>query len=141
MTGAAVVDASVAMKWVVEEPGSERARQLSEVRLRAPDVLLIECANALWKKALRGELSKDSAAARLAVLSDAPVTVHSSAGLMPAALEMAIELRHPVYDCLYLALAAQNGIPLVTADNRFAETVRAREGMPAEVEILDHFRS
>jgi predicted nucleic acid-binding protein len=34
------------------------------------------------------------------------------------ALAIAIELRHPVYDCFYLALAERNTSPLVTADER-----------------------
>ena len=42
MMEAAVVDASVAIKWLVEELGSDRARVLSRVRLEAPDLLLIE---------------------------------------------------------------------------------------------------
>jgi predicted nucleic acid-binding protein len=51
MIDAAVVDASVALKWALEEPGSDRARLLSSARLEAPDLLPIECANVLWKKA------------------------------------------------------------------------------------------
>jgi len=50
MISAAVVAASVAIKWVIQEPGSEQARLLSNASLEAPDLLPIECANILWKK-------------------------------------------------------------------------------------------
>ena len=63
-----VVDASIAIKWVVAEEGTDTAVDL---RLRfhfaAPDLLIPECANILWKKVQRGELTRDEAmlAARL----------------------------------------------------------------------------
>jgi predicted nucleic acid-binding protein len=38
--------------------------------------------------------------------------------LRDRALAIAIELRHPVYDCFYLALAERSTAPLVTADER-----------------------
>ena len=47
MIDAAVVDASVAVKWVVPETGSDLARSLSNASLEAPDLLLVECANIL----------------------------------------------------------------------------------------------
>ena len=50
-----VVDASVALKWVIEEDGSEAAGALLlEEPLAAPDLLIVECANVLWAKARRG---------------------------------------------------------------------------------------
>jgi predicted nucleic acid-binding protein len=63
-----VIDASIAVKWVVEEPGTASALSLlNQGRLLAPELLVAECANILWKKVRRGELSKDEAvlAARL----------------------------------------------------------------------------
>ncbi len=68
-----VVDASIAIKWVVEEEGTPQALALRKsARLIAPDLLVAECANILWKKARRGELSSEEAdlAARLLERSD-----------------------------------------------------------------------
>ncbi len=58
-----IVDASVAAKWLLPEANSDRARALidSRHRLRAPDLLMSECANVLWKRMVRGELSVDEA--------------------------------------------------------------------------------
>ena len=56
-----VIDASVAIKWVVDEPGTEQALLLRRHHLVAPDLLVPECANILWKKIRRGELSEAQA--------------------------------------------------------------------------------
>ena len=137
MIDAAVVDASVAIKWVVDEQDTDRARSLSGTRFHAPDLLLVECANVLWKKVIRGELSRDGAVNRTHLLAKAPVTVHSSAQFIIPALELSLKLRYPAYDCVYLALARRNGIPLVTADAKFAEAVRTYPELSALVETLD----
>jgi predicted nucleic acid-binding protein len=57
-----VVDASIAVKWVVEEEGTLHALALlRQAKLIAPELLVAECANILWKKVLRDELSEDEA--------------------------------------------------------------------------------
>lgn len=56
-----VVDASVAIKWVVEEEGSDAAAALADQDLTAPSLLMVECANVLWVKARRGELTSSEA--------------------------------------------------------------------------------
>ena len=53
----AIVDASVAVKWVVPEIGSDQAAALATYRLSAPDLLDAECANVLWVKVTRAEIS------------------------------------------------------------------------------------
>jgi predicted nucleic acid-binding protein len=47
-----VVDASIVIKWFVDEVHSEAARSLQEdqYELSAPDLLWPECGNILWKK-------------------------------------------------------------------------------------------
>jgi len=133
----AVIDASVAVKWVLDEPGSQQARGLAGARLEAPDLLLVECANILWKKAQLGDLRPAEALARLDLLGRAPVAWASSPDLLGDALRLALDLRHPVYDCLYLALALQLGIPLVTADRRFARAVSRRPALARRLRLLD----
>ena len=54
-----VIDASIAVKWVVEEDGTPEALALRQrARLIAPELLVAECANILWKKVQRRELLK-----------------------------------------------------------------------------------
>jgi len=68
-----VVDASVAIKWVMEEPGTAEALVLRRYRLMAPDLLIAECANILWKKVRRREISPDEASLAARLLEHADV--------------------------------------------------------------------
>ena len=44
---------------------------------------------------------------------------------------MALDFGHPVYDCFYVALAAQEHAPLITADRRMV-TLAERASIPVE---------
>jgi predicted nucleic acid-binding protein len=115
-----VIDASIAVKWVVEEEGTEKALALrGRSKFIAPELLVAECANIFWKKRQRGELSQDEAlfAARLLQASD--VELLPTRALLESATRIAIELDHPAYDCLYVALAIERDCRFVTADGRF----------------------
>jgi predicted nucleic acid-binding protein len=69
-----VIDASIAVKWVVEEEGTSYALALrSRAKLIAPELLVAECANILWKKVQRNELSKDEAVLAASLLEPAEV--------------------------------------------------------------------
>ena len=115
-----VIDASVAMKWVLDEPESQAAVALRDQELIAPDLWLAEAANVLWRHARIGEISNDQAIALFAELLHAPVASLSMEPHLETALELAMEIGHPVYDCIYLALALHHRTHVVTADRRFA---------------------
>lgn len=105
---------------MVEEPGTEDALALrSRMKLIAPELLVAECANIFWKKVQRGELTQNEAlfAARLLQASD--IEILPTRALLEAATRIAIELDHPAYDCLYIALAIERDCRFVTADGRF----------------------
>jgi predicted nucleic acid-binding protein len=119
-----VVDASVALKWILNEPASSWARALpAGARLVAPNLLWTECANGLWRIA-RTVPALDACRA-FGFLSKAPVEVVETGLEMQAqALQLGCQLDHPVYDCLYLAVALDRGAALATADRRFLGVVR-----------------
>lgn len=120
-----LVDASVAVKWLIEEDGSHHAlRILEQATLAAPDLLLSECANTLWKAARRGVLSPDQAVEAAVSLSRLNVEWISAHPCTADATQLAISLNHPAYDCLYLAIAQRLGLPFVTADARLVTRVR-----------------
>ncbi len=118
-----VIDASVALKWVLDEPGKDAADALLDEALIAPALWLLEAANALWRRTRRGEISGPEAQERLAALFTAPVTMIPIETDLLAAAELADELGHPVYDCLYLAAAIRENTYVVTADTRFHDRV------------------
>ena len=113
-----IVDASVAIKWVVTEPHSELASRLLDEDLAAPELWLIEVANALWARQMRGLMTPDEARSGLLELLVAPMRSLPMAGLVSLAFDMAAVLRHPAYDCCYLAAAQVYGCTFVTADAR-----------------------
>ncbi len=118
-----VVDASIALKWVLEEPGSDAAEELLEEDLAAPSLWLLEAGNALWRRTVRKELTQAEAEERLTELGKAPVASVPLEQDLPEAMRLALQLNHPVYDCLYLALAKRLGTYVVTADTRFGQAV------------------
>lgn len=121
-----VLDASVLVKLVAEEPGSAAAADAYSAASQVviPGWALVECAQALWKKVRRGEWSALEAQRALHGLDRAALDIINAEMLVPQALDLACALGHPVYDCLYLALAASEGVPLVTADRKLAEVAR-----------------
>lgn len=131
---ALVVDASVAIKWVAPEPGSEAALQVRQGhRLLAPDLWAAECANIVWKKRRRGELDDAEAELACSLLRAADVELMPMRPLMSEALGIALRLDKPVYDALYLALALRERCTLVTADSRLADAAEAAGGEIASV--------
>ena len=121
-----MVDASVAVKWLFTEEHSTVARQLLAPRivLHAPDFLLIEAANVIWKKVRRQEIPDARPyLEELARMSDA-VVLRPSSELVQRAAVLGLQLNHPVYDCVYLACAEAEAAPLVTADDRLSHLVQ-----------------
>ncbi|MEO8124718.1 MAG: type II toxin-antitoxin system VapC family toxin [Burkholderiales bacterium] len=134
-----VVDASVAAKWLAPEPDSASAEALLDDELFVPDLLYAEVGNILWKKQMRGEMDASTAQVGARWLLQLPMHVHDSAGLLVDALALSIRLKHPAYDCLYLALARRTGLPLITADRRFHARCHASDavGLGADISLLD----
>ena len=119
------VDASVAVKWFVEEEGRSEALSLTAPRLErhAPDLVLHECANVIWKKERRGEIpSAHLFIDQIAQLPEA-VDLHPGADLVRDAARIALEVGHSVYDCFYIACAKLTDSVLVTSDRRLAGVV------------------
>jgi predicted nucleic acid-binding protein len=121
-----VVDASVAVKWILPESGSSAAAALRKLNddLSAPSLIAVEVGNALWKAVRRGSVTRSEAlegfeAALISLQSLIPIEE-----LRVRALALAIELRHPIYDCFYLALAQRETALLVTADEAMFTAAR-----------------
>lgn len=132
-----VVDANIAIKWVMPEPDSNSALALLDHGLLAPALLLPECLNVLWHKRIKQELDEAESDVALAALVAAPIQWIPVAPLMKRVLELAVRLKHPAYDCTYLAAAIHVGVPMVTADGKFVRRLRRDD---AVADLAPHVR-
>src|SRR6188474_2491749 len=124
-----VVDASVVIKWFVEEIHADQARELQDdqYELVAPDLLWPESGNILWKKVQRAELMADEARLICAGLDEQPIHIFPSSLVLEPALEIALETGRTVYDSCYLALAVLTECQLVTADQRLVNSLQGSQ--------------
>ncbi len=126
-----VVDASVAVKWYLQEQASEQAAEVLTGLARpiGPELLRLEVISALCNQSrlynANPEHIRVLCARWMADLGRFSVRLHDQASLMEPAWNMALRFQHPVYDCIYLALAEEQGVPLVTADDVFVTKVAA----------------
>ncbi len=123
-----VVDASVVIKWLVEEEGTDDALVLlKESPLAAPDLLMAECTNILWKKVRRNEMSSEEALISARLLEQSSIEICPTRNLLATATRLAISLDHPANDCVYLASALENDRIFTTADGRFCRKIQSEK--------------
>jgi len=120
-----VVDASVVAKWFLPEPHKQQAAQLltnfldETVDLTAPDLLVAEVGNLLWKRSiLLGDISEAEAAESYNIFLAYDIPLCSSLDIATAALNLAMREHRKIYDMMYIALAQQNGCEFITADEK-----------------------
>jgi predicted nucleic acid-binding protein len=127
-----VIDASVAVKWFVEEAQSDEASELLSRHageVVGPDLLTVEVSAVLVRNANTVKASRPHVLAALdrfnTMIAEGDVALHRSGpGDIRAAADLALELGHPIKDCVYLRLAMALDCLLVTADRRFADKAR-----------------
>ena len=133
--GLIVVDASVAVKWALKEADSDAAAALldDDDPLLAPELLRIEGASAITRAGRSGRVAvsdvEDVVARWLRSLEAGAVELWPDRADLARAVTLSCELRHPLPDCLYLALAERTDAELVTADATFVR--RVSELLPA----------
>lgn len=121
-----VIDASVVAAALLQEEHAASARAVltSGAELLAPDLIIAEMGNVLWKRFARGELSEEEAAALLTDFLALPIALTPSIDLIEPALELAKRTGRTVYDCLYVALALSHDCAVVTADERLVQALQ-----------------
>ena len=126
MSGSVVVDASLAVKWLVEEDDSDKAHAAlqswvaQDITRIAPHLMPFEVANALHRRVLRGELNVGDSIRMMARLLASRLELHQPPDLHVRALQLASLLKqNAAYDAHYLALAESFVCELWTAAERF----------------------
>jgi predicted nucleic acid-binding protein len=130
-----IVDASIVVKWAIQEDGHSDAIALIEAdhEIVVPEFLHVEVGSALWKKVRRREITQEQALAASEAIRFAFNAYVHTPDLIERALALAFELDHPIYDCLYLAAALEYDLTLVTADARF---ISALANGPYESQVM-----
>lgn len=127
-----VIDASVAVKWFLPERGADAAAEilLSDKAIIGPDMLAVEVYATLVRGANMVKSNRDAAESFIErfqrmIAADAVQLIRSTPAQIERSANLAMDLGHPLKDCIYLALAMELDCELVTADARFA--ARAQE--------------
>lgn len=125
-----VLDASVAMCWVIPRPLSQKALILRDEyhnqvhELIAPSVYSYEVANGLTKSERQKLIPVGDAAKFLREIFTTSLPLHDAAPLLNRALEISSQTRSGFYDCLYVALAEREGIEVVSADSKLVNNIQ-----------------
>ena len=124
-----VVDSSVAIKWFVEEPYSIEARKIlakyetDDLVLHAPDLIIAEVANTIWKKQRLQLLEPADAIEVLNSFRKIELSLSSCASLVSDAHQLAVSHQRTVYDMMYVALSRMRNCSFVTADERMVNAI------------------
>jgi predicted nucleic acid-binding protein len=127
-----VIDASLAVKWYLAEAHSEEAVDLllsESPNISVPDTFCVEVASALVREANMDKTKSSDvrySLGRFRTLCEGGGlrTIRTVPEALDTAANLAIELGHPLKDCIYLALAMELECDLVTCDTRFAERAK-----------------
>lgn len=135
-----VVDASVAVKWLVLEDMSDVAKELYGAgdHLIARRLITTEIANALARKT-QGMLTRQEAEYHFSSLPQFLPDLMDVDELIEPTFENACTLRHPIYDLLYREAARKVGAQLVTADRRFSNKIAGTD-LASHVTLLSDWR-
>jgi predicted nucleic acid-binding protein len=137
---ALVVDASVGLKWVLQEPDSHLAEALVRIEpdLLVPDFWLNEATNVLWLQVRRKLFTPDEAREGLALLrAQVEPTPTAHMRLHDLALDISIAIDHSTYDTLYLAFAiAMGASAVVAADGPFLRSIRTHPDASLSAMVL-----
>ena len=127
-----VLDSSVALKWVLNEPDAGTARRLRQDfrqgahELLAPDIFPVEVAHALTKAERLGRIAAGAGGVLWQDVMSSPPRLVPTLPLIPRAYDIASNARIGIYDCLYVALAEREGRELVTADGKLFTNLRTQ---------------
>lgn len=126
-----ILDASVALKWVLNEPDSGKARQLRDEYRRqtheliAPDTFVAEISHALTRAERKKIIQVGESIQLVGDIMTTRPDLEPFLPLAPAALDLSSKTRIGFYDCLYLQLAEREKCQVVTADEKLVAALPA----------------
>lgn len=127
MTSAIVLDASLALAWMLSEPGPAADLPPAAVAERVtwvPAIWEAECVNAILQAERAGRLGRLDAAVAVAEVGGFPVLLDSEPPSAPALLALARQYGLSAYDAMYLELAKRLACPLATLDTALRQAAQ-----------------
>ena len=128
MSGEYVIDPSALIQAYIEDEFSSNMQTVIAMTFEEPPLILhtldfgmTECLNIFWKRIVFHELPLPNAQHALENLHNTPLTIHRSLTNHSDALVIGVNHHLPMYDALYIALAKQLDLPLLTADKKQAD--------------------
>lgn len=120
-----VIDSSALVKYFSREDGWERVREIILDGVTTIDLTIKEVANALWKKISKNEIKREVAEKILASLvNDEPFPIKRQDRYLLEAFELATEWNITIYDALFIEMAREESLELVTSDAKQAEVAK-----------------
>jgi predicted nucleic acid-binding protein len=126
-----VIDASVVLKWfLADEDRGKNALGLlekllaGELRLVAPALLEFEIANGLAMAARQGRLGRDTARAAVQGFLELEIDMVDFSYYWGRMFEITDAYNLSAYDAAYVAVAAETGFELITADRELWKKVK-----------------
>ncbi len=118
-----VIDSSVLVKYFSREKGWEKARKYIVEGAITLDLAIKELGNALWKKVLKNEMEAEIAIEIISdIIREKPMIIEDETKYLAEALKYSIENKITIYDALFIILAKNKNLELVTADKKQAKT-------------------
>ena len=115
-----VIDASVIIKWFISEVDSEKALVLRAEHLNGdslliiPELALIEVINALRYKNTSEQFLKEA----ISYLYRFQFSIERiNEHFLEKAVNISLKNKISIYDSIYIAVAQEHGIEMITADN------------------------
>ena len=135
MSSVVVVDASIALKWILNETDSSKALTLladwndREIEVFAPSLLVYEVTNALYRRVRKGDIPFYDARRGLTeiIYKVLEIDFPEDPDFNIRAMELGQQFGLPAaYDSHYLALAERKECELWTADTRLWNSTRGK---------------
>jgi predicted nucleic acid-binding protein len=127
-----VLDSSIIARWFLGDDQDPLVRSAQSFRseikagallVHAPELMIVEVANALWKQIRFGGLAPNDAERSMTELLAVDLTLHRHAESVSGALALAISHGITAYDATYVHIAKNRGLPLWTLDHKLAQAV------------------
>jgi predicted nucleic acid-binding protein len=135
-----VIDANLAFKWMWDEDNSPLAVRLLDGRaLVALKFIMTELANIFWLKVNAGLIRIEGAQQRLATFQNGPVLLRPDQGVLENAFQIATEIGHSIYDCMYLALLDEVAFEFVTNDKGLIVAAKKADRFQGRVHRLKEY--